>query len=528
MKRFIASGTALVLATAMLASCSAYKNPEKYITVPELSSITISQAKLDELLNEQIEEIRENNRVEDYKEVDDAAALGDQVSIDYTGRAADESVTLSEEALSGMKSTEPADLILGSGSFVGAYTDSDGNELTAGFEDQLIGHKASEEAFEITVTFPDDYSNSDELQGVKVIFTVTIHTVSRLTVDNSSLVSVDYTFTAPAEEDEENVEDEEDSDNETGDNTEASDTDLSAQSDEAEESDNSEDTSTSPDVSLDDDEEESKSFSDLFKDSDFEIDLSEEANDESFNDIFKIADFRDLFIGAHKYDEIEQKVTIPDDVADDYKDYAGKEITITFKVTSATVLPEWNDELVKDYTDETYTNTADYEAYLMKSIKSDQAYEAVSAAVTVNEYPKSETKKLYKQYVNNLLEQELGSSLDSLTASELKEKIDDATYESIYSSAATQSLAAVKERLIIEYLCNLLDITLSSKEYKEKLEETYQDYATNYMYYYYYYYGVMFADKDDLEAYYGKDSLELQFKTEKLLEILPDYLTVVD
>lgn len=485
MKRFVASTGAILLATAMLASCSAYNNPEKYITVPELSSITLSQSELSTSLQEQIDEIRENSRKEDFKEVAEASQLGDQVNIDFEGRAADSTVTISENTLKGMKA-EKQDVILGSGSMIGEYTDKGGDVLTKGFEEQIIGMKA-DETKDITVTFPDDYDTA-ELQGVKVIFTITVHTVSRLTVDENCLVKVEYTFTEP---------------------------DASS-------------ASSSVDDSLEDDEEDALDFSDLFDDGDFEIDYTAEADDEeTFNEIFKIADVRDLFKGMNKYGEVEHTLTVPSDIdKEDFKAYAGKEITATFTVDSATILPEWNDELANEYSQETYTTAAAYEEALMKDLKSNAAYEAVMAAVVVNEYPESETEKLYKEYVNQLLEQQIGSSLDEMSQSELNEKIDAATYQSIRDSAANQALLTVKETLVLEYLFDKLDITLTDKEYEEKLKSTYEDYAANYMYYYYYYYGVMFSSAEDMESYYGKEEMERQIKTNMLLEVLPENVTI--
>lgn len=529
MKRFFASAGALVLATAMLASCSAYKSPEKYITIPELSSITISQADLNKSMQEQIDEILDSRREENFVEIDEAAALGDQVNIDFEGKAADSSVTISDATLAGMKA-EKQDLVLGSGSMIGKYTDKEGN-VTEGFEDQIIGMKAGETK-DITVIFPDSYDTT-ELRGVKVVFTITVHTVSRLTVDENCLVKVEYAFADPDAETEEDAEtegDETTADDETDDAASTPAAQSEDESDDSEEGADAEDGVT--DDSLDE-EEDTVKFDELFKDGSFEVDLAaEEDATKLFNKLFKVDDFRDDIMGLHLYDEVPVKVTIPEDVDDDFKAYAGREITINLTIDSATVLPEWNDEFVKEYTAESYTTVVAYEEALMKNVKSNAAYEAVMAAVVVDEYPESEFEKLYKQYVDSYLDQQVqslaGVTLDELTASELDELIDDTTYERIRSAAAANALASVKERLVWEYLFEELDITLSNKEYEEKLKANYDDYVTNYMYAYYSYYGIIFADQDDMESYYGKDNLKLQYKFNKLMEVLPDKLTVTE
>ena len=54
MKRKLTAVTAALLAATMLASCSAYSNPSKYITLPSLSEITVSKADIEKEKKEQI------------------------------------------------------------------------------------------------------------------------------------------------------------------------------------------------------------------------------------------------------------------------------------------------------------------------------------------------------------------------------------------------------------------------------------------------------------------------------------------
>ena len=70
MKRTLAMASAAVLLLTSLVGCgsSAYDNPEKYLTLPDLSTITISQADIDADLKEAIDSLLEENRKSDYKE----------------------------------------------------------------------------------------------------------------------------------------------------------------------------------------------------------------------------------------------------------------------------------------------------------------------------------------------------------------------------------------------------------------------------------------------------------------------------
>lgn len=80
---------------------------------------------------------------------------GDKVNIDYTGY-------LDGEAFAG-GSTDGAgaDLELGSDTYID------------GFEDGIVGHKVGE-TFDLNLTFPENYGNSD-LAGKDVVFTVTLN-----------------------------------------------------------------------------------------------------------------------------------------------------------------------------------------------------------------------------------------------------------------------------------------------------------------------------------------------------------------
>ena len=95
---------------------------------------------------------------------DRAAADGDTVNIDYAGSV--DGVAFSGGTYSGYS------LTLGSGTFID------------GFEDQIVGHTPGE-TFDVTVTFPEGYSDSTDsegntvvLSGKKAVFSVTLNYIS--------------------------------------------------------------------------------------------------------------------------------------------------------------------------------------------------------------------------------------------------------------------------------------------------------------------------------------------------------------
>lgn len=105
------------------------------------------------------------------------AALYDTVNIDFAGRAKDENIVISEDILKGM-AAEDYEIMIGSGSFIGAYDHPTDDSLdTEGFEDQMVGIKVGETK-EILVTFPENYGEK-ALAGVQTIFTITINSAKR-------------------------------------------------------------------------------------------------------------------------------------------------------------------------------------------------------------------------------------------------------------------------------------------------------------------------------------------------------------
>ena len=90
-------------------------------------------------------------------EVDRACENGDFATIDYMGSV--DGVPFEGGKAEGHK------LEIGSGSFI------------PGFEEQLIGHKAGE-AFDITVTFPEEY-HAEELKGKEAVFAIMLHKLEK-------------------------------------------------------------------------------------------------------------------------------------------------------------------------------------------------------------------------------------------------------------------------------------------------------------------------------------------------------------
>ena len=138
-----------------------------YVTLPEnFASLTFKRSEIEpteEEVQSEIDSLLSDHATE--KQVTDrAAADGDTVNIDYAGSV--DGVAFSGGTYSGYS------LTLGSGTFVD------------GFEDQIVGHTPGE-TFDVTVTFPEGYSDSTDsegntvvLSGKKAVFSVTLNYIS--------------------------------------------------------------------------------------------------------------------------------------------------------------------------------------------------------------------------------------------------------------------------------------------------------------------------------------------------------------
>lgn len=516
--RAVALAAAIMLTASSLVGCSAYKNPEKYITIPGKGEVVVKNSDIQKEYDENKKEILEDNRETEYTKLEDENETvkdGDRVNIYYDGKPVDESLKLSAETLKGMKYTKETedkaneeiededdkahgyDLVIGSGSFIKEYVDSsDEKNNTDGFEEQLIGAKAGD-TVTVKITFPADYQTT-ELQKVVAEFTVTINSISRAYVNDDTQITVGYEFTNP---------------NATEDKEDDKEDDTQAQADSDNDSDDEAETPT-----------ETKKFEDIFKSGTFTYDFADvdSSKGKKLFDFIEIDDYIEKLKNVAINDNYTVKVTVPDDADDAYKDYKGKEIEMKLTVTKIDHQPDWDDKFIKTYTSGQYKTVAEYEEYAKKALSQSKAFEVISEKVVVNEYPKSELESAYKNYVYQLVYSKLGNKdPGDFTQKELSEKISESDYQTIYNSAAVSAKDSVKQRLTIEYLCNYFEITISKKEYTEKLES---ELSSNF--YTYYQYGIYSVNS--LESYYGKDYFELQFKTEKMLEKITEYVTFED
>ena len=151
-----ASGSAVSSKTTSAATGTAIEfKPSDYIEkLAEYKGLEYSKVDT-EATDAEIED-RVKSFLSNYPEkiTDRAVKKGDTVNIDFEGKK--DGVAFDGGTAKGF------DLVIGSNKFI------------PGFEDGLIGKKPGE-TVDLNLKFPDDYKNSEELKGAKVVFTVKIN-----------------------------------------------------------------------------------------------------------------------------------------------------------------------------------------------------------------------------------------------------------------------------------------------------------------------------------------------------------------
>jgi len=165
-KKLLVAGLCLGLIMGM-ASCSSKSmsyddyDLSEYIEVGEYTGLEVAPYTIsvsEDEIDAEIESILEESATTVELDEDDTIEDEDVVNIDYVGE-------IDGEEFDG-GSAEGYDLTIGSDTFID------------GFEDGLIGKHIGDEV-ELDLTFPDDYSGDESLQGEDVTFTVTINSATR-------------------------------------------------------------------------------------------------------------------------------------------------------------------------------------------------------------------------------------------------------------------------------------------------------------------------------------------------------------
>ncbi|MBQ9234009.1 MAG: trigger factor, partial [Lachnospiraceae bacterium] len=136
------------------------KKYSKYCTLGDYKGIeynAVSTEITDDMINQQVDSLLSSYATTNSLTTG-TAKLGDTVNIDFVGSVD------GVEFDGGNSGGAGYDLTLGSGTFIDD------------FEDQIVGHSVGDK-FDVTATFPDDYTPNPDLAGVEAVFAVTLNSI---------------------------------------------------------------------------------------------------------------------------------------------------------------------------------------------------------------------------------------------------------------------------------------------------------------------------------------------------------------
>ena len=200
-----------------------------------------------------------------------------------------------------------------------------------------------------------------------------------------------------------------------------------------------------------------------------------------------IGDFEEQLIGHSPGETVSVAAAFPEDYGVEDLDgrLANFEVTINY-IYGEKVIPEWNDEFVREYTDGSHTTTADYEKYLREDFaeskklaaeenKQAEVMRKILENATVYKYDQEEVDENYNDCVeyyttiaNSYYNCELGEFTQNMWGKDeeqFKSEVADKAYQYVVGNIALLAIAYDQ------------GISITEKEYEERLKELAEDYG---------------------------------------------------
>lgn len=226
--------------------------------------------------------------------------------------------------------------------------------------------------------------------------------------------------------------------------------------------------------------------------------------------------FEEQLIGTKVGSTKDILVTFPDEY--NVEELCGLVVrfTVTINSISRPALGELTDEECKAST--SFETVDAYREYLEEYYAGNYAYASVYSKCEIT----SECKVLIDMYIDRYIHDNVIYSYGKdLTQKEYDEAYED-LYSKMYDKAREWAVGVTNERIILEYFFGACNITLSDTEFEEAFSKDWEQNKANYEKKY----GI--TTKEEALELLGKKELELSYKYEKLLKVLPEFITVVE
>lgn len=229
------------------------------------------------------------------------------------------------------------------------------------------------------------------------------------------------------------------------------------------------------------------------------------------------AGFEEQLIGMKVGKTKDITVTFPDDYGTE--ELCGVEVIFTVKINSIdrakadTLVP--TDEECDAFTDGEYKTAKELKTYFEETYEAQFAYELIYSSIEVTGHCKEIVDIYIDEYIHEYV---IYSKGEQLTQKEYDSAYAEA-YNSMYDTARESAEAQADDYIISNYLFEYFEITLTGEEFDEgvlEIWEANQDY--------YQYYGI--STVEDFIDHFGRETIELSLKKEKLLDVIVDSVTI--
>lgn len=185
-------------------------------------------------------------------------------------------------------------------------------------------------------------------------------------------------------------------------------------------------------------------------------------------------------LGTEKGKTVTATITLPDNYSK--KDYAGKEATyeVTVNKITATIVPEFNDEFVKEHYSDDYSSAEEMKTDYIKSVKESLAWEKLIESTVINKYPEKYIKKYYNTYVDyyNANYQELANMYGTNVQTIMS--MYGTTTEAMYKNCADMATSEVRNEMLTLTIARAENFEITDEIYNAKTTELLEEYGDTY------------------------------------------------
>ncbi len=234
-----------------------------------------------------------------------------------------------------------------------------------------------------------------------------------------------------------------------------------------------------------------------------------------------IDDFEEQVAGHEVGDNFDIEVTFPDDYGNEELNGKDAVFNITINAIMVETVPEYNDEMVAEYTD--YDTTEDYEAYLRgyledayasndQSANQSAVLTAVIDSSIISQYPEQEISELIDETIAEVQESAESNEIDLDMYLTYVYGFDN---EEDFTAYVEETITSyMEEKMIISSIAKAENMEVTEEDVSAMQQEILDAYG--------------YTDIADLEGYFSEEDYYYYAMAEKVMDFLMENAVAVD